>query len=475
MKYNSSNQPLVCMMTQSTCYKGTKEMKVKGVLWHSTGANNKTVKRYVQPSDNDPNREELLKIIGTNKNGNDWNHKEKQAGVNAFIGTLADGSVAAVQTMPWDFKPWGCGSGSKGSCNDGWIQFEICEDDLKNKEYFEKIYAEACEITAYLCDMFDLDPNGTVDFKGVKVPVILCHADSHDLGLGSNHSDVDHWFSKYNKSMKTVREDVSALMDIIKPEKPYYYRVRKSWDDPASQVGAYTNLDNAKAKADEMGEGYFVFNEEGVAIYPEIPTESNGHKVGDTVRLTADATYSSGANIPQWVKDSLLYVREIRRNGNIVFSTQKTGTITGVTKPENLIAVSEAAPINDPNVISVGDIVYLKPDAVFASGKSIQSWVFKSKLYARQIRDNGEIIISTQQTGAITGVVHKKYLSKQPIPTEVKVQVTATSLRLREGPGTNYKTIGALPKYTTVVIKETKNGWGKTDKGWISLQYTKKV
>ena len=55
--------------------------------------------------------------------------------MNAWIGKLADGSVAAVQTMPWDFRPWGCGSGSKGSCNSGWIQFEICEDALTDADY----------------------------------------------------------------------------------------------------------------------------------------------------------------------------------------------------------------------------------------------------------------------------------------------------------------------------------------------------
>ena len=49
MKYSKSNPPMTCMMTQSTCYKGTKKMTVKGVLWHSTGANNPTLKRYVQP------------------------------------------------------------------------------------------------------------------------------------------------------------------------------------------------------------------------------------------------------------------------------------------------------------------------------------------------------------------------------------------------------------------------------------------
>ena len=32
MKYSEKNKPMVCMMTQSTCYKGTGKMKVKGVI-----------------------------------------------------------------------------------------------------------------------------------------------------------------------------------------------------------------------------------------------------------------------------------------------------------------------------------------------------------------------------------------------------------------------------------------------------------
>ena len=35
-------------------------MQIKGVLWHSTGANNPNIKRYVQPSDNDTNKTKLL-------------------------------------------------------------------------------------------------------------------------------------------------------------------------------------------------------------------------------------------------------------------------------------------------------------------------------------------------------------------------------------------------------------------------------
>ena len=38
------------------------------------------------------------------------------------------------------------------------------------------------------------------------------NADSHKLGLGSNHGDVLHWFPKFGKNMDTVRADVAALM-----------------------------------------------------------------------------------------------------------------------------------------------------------------------------------------------------------------------------------------------------------------------
>lgn len=212
MKYNGKNKPLICMMTQSTCYKGTHKMKPLGVLWHSTGANNPTIKRYVQPDDNVKDRQTLLNKIGINQYGNDWNHIYHEAGLNAWIGKLADGTVSTVQTMPWDFAPWGCGSGVNGSCNERWVQFEICEDGLTDKTYFESVYKEACELTAYLCKMYGINPNGTVTYNGVTVPTILCHQDSYRLGLGCNHSDVYPWFNKFGKTMQNVRDDVQKLL-----------------------------------------------------------------------------------------------------------------------------------------------------------------------------------------------------------------------------------------------------------------------
>jgi hypothetical protein len=47
MKYTDQNPPMVCMMTQSTCYKGTTQGTPVGILWHDTAAGNPWLSRYV--------------------------------------------------------------------------------------------------------------------------------------------------------------------------------------------------------------------------------------------------------------------------------------------------------------------------------------------------------------------------------------------------------------------------------------------
>ena len=98
MKYSDSNAPVKCIMTNSVCYKSeTRRLAdIKGVLWHSTGANNTSLKRYVQPSEDDPNYNELIALLGKNTAGNDWNHSSREAGVHYFIGKLANGTVSTV-------------------------------------------------------------------------------------------------------------------------------------------------------------------------------------------------------------------------------------------------------------------------------------------------------------------------------------------------------------------------------------------
>lgn len=193
-----------CILTANDCYKTGKTINVKGVMVHSTGANNPTLKRYVQPLKTDGNYSSLLAMLGTNNNGNSWNKSGLSVCVHAFIGKLADGSIATAQTLPWNYRGWHAGRGSKGSANDTHIGFEICEDGLSDKTYFNKVYQEAVEVTAYLCKQFNLDP--------LADGVVICHSEGCKRGIASNHADVMHWFPKHGKSMDTFRADVKAKM-----------------------------------------------------------------------------------------------------------------------------------------------------------------------------------------------------------------------------------------------------------------------
>ena len=194
-----------CILTANDCYKAGRTITPKGVMVHSTGANNPLVARYVQPLEGQKDETQLKAEIGTNRNANDWNNPGLDVCTHAFVGKLADGGVGTVQTLPWNHRGWHAGTGtSGGSANNTHIAFEICEDDLTDQGYFRKVYQEAVELTAMLCKTYDLNP--------LADGVVICHSEGYQRGVASNHADVMHWFPKFGKSMDTFRTDVSKAM-----------------------------------------------------------------------------------------------------------------------------------------------------------------------------------------------------------------------------------------------------------------------
>lgn len=206
------------LLTKNDCYKAGRTIMPKGVMVHSTGANNPWLNRYVGPDDG---------RLGKNKNGNHWNMSGVGACVHAFIGKVKDGSVATYQTLPWTRRGWHCAKGSKGSGNDTHIGFEICEDGLKDKTYFANVYQEAVELTAYLCKEYDLNP--------LEDGVVICHCEGHKRGISSNHADVMHWFKLHGKTMDDFRADVAAELGATVSTKPY--KVRVTIDDLNIRTG----------------------------------------------------------------------------------------------------------------------------------------------------------------------------------------------------------------------------------------------
>jgi N-acetylmuramoyl-L-alanine amidase len=207
------------ILTENECFLAGKKIKPRGIMIHSTGANNPYLRRYVGPNDG---------LLGENQYGNHWNQRRpsgRQVCVHAFIGRLRSGDVATYQTLPWDHRGWHAG----GKANNTHIGVEICEDGLSDPTYFLEVYKEATELCAHLCKTYQLTEKD-----------IIGHFEGSQKKIASNHADPLHWFSRHGKSMDTFRADVRKLLAPPTPSPPpkKLYRV---------QVGAYSMKSNADA------------------------------------------------------------------------------------------------------------------------------------------------------------------------------------------------------------------------------------
>ena len=164
----------------------------------------------------------------------------------------------------------------------------------------------------------------------------------------------------------------------------------------------------------------------------------------------------------------------------------------GIVGPLTKKAIKEAVDKMDKNVIiseeeelklEVGTAVMLTKDAVFTNGKSIASWLFGKKLYIRKINGD-DITVSTVQSGAVNGIVNKKYLEKYddsliaaPGFDEYVVMITGDVVNVRAGASTKYKVNTQVKQHQLYTIIDEKDGWGrlKNGSGWICLDFAKKI
>lgn len=256
----------------------------KGILVHSTGANNNTLRRYVQPDDGS---------IGVNSNGNSMNRKDCDWSVHGFVGKDKNGKVRFVQVLPFEQKVWGCGAGARGSYNSTHIQFEICEGAASDKNYALEAYEVVVELCVFLCRKY-----------GLKASAITSHYEAHAAGYASNHGDPKSYWQQFGLSMAGLRKDVAARLEGKEAgesangghvQNEQLYRVRKSWSDQSSQKGAFAILANARTCADE-NPGYTVYDGEGKAVYTSVKNENTDGRMQYTKALqqACNTSYQAG-------------------------------------------------------------------------------------------------------------------------------------------------------------------------------------
>lgn len=136
-------------------------------------------------------------------------------------------------------------------------------------------------------------------------------------------------------------------------------------------------------------------------------------KSGDLVKITGNKYYN-GESIPNWVKNQNWYVHSVKGNRVVINKNEaKTNAIMSPIDAKYLRVVKRAPAAQKPaNELKVGDKVKMTNGApVYGRSTKYQSWVYKATLYVREISGD-RVVVSTLKTGAVTGPVHKKYLTK---------------------------------------------------------------
>lgn len=343
---------------KNLCYISAQKMVPQGIVVHSTGANNPNLKRYVDAVDE----------VGVNKYGNHWNTPMpdgRKVCVHAFIGYDKKNQIRVAEILPLNICCWGVGKGKKGSynTNPAYIQFEICEDGLKDKNYYEKVFAVAAEYCAQLCRTYN-----------ISVEKIVGHCEAYRMGYGSNHGDPEHWMNNFGETMNDFRKKVANILNETKIELTLH-------------------------------KACYVF------------------KKGDLVSIKQGATYYNGIEVPAWVLRQKWFVKEDSESARVVIDKNENETIS-ICSPihKNYLCLVQAATKTN-EIIDVNDFI-------------------------------------------------KPYL----------IKVTAKSLNIRKGAGTNYAIEGVINDFGVYTIVEECNGvgasrWGKLKSGigWISLDYVKKL
>ena len=226
-----------------------------------------------------------------------WNAPDLEVAVHAVL--QPDGTV--YQCLPWNFRGWHAGGGA----NDTHVGVEMtepacirytsgaaftCSDLNAARAHCRGTWNAAVELFAMLCRTYGLDP----------MTAILSHAEGAAKGIASNHGDPEHLWRGLGMelSMDGFRR---AVRDKLRP----LYRVRTSWDDAKSQVGAYSTEDAAVRACPR---GYGVYDAAGNEVYRNQKTTAERDRI---LAALGDRFIYSFSDLPDWAKPEMRQILDL--------------------------------------------------------------------------------------------------------------------------------------------------------------------
>lgn len=263
------------ILINNNCYKaGGKMIEIRGVLWHSTATPGATPESFVKS----------------------WN-TGRPGGRQVCVHSFSD-DTKVIQTLPYNMRCWGCGSGNKGSGNNYYIQNEICEPSgiyFDNGWQYKIKAGKEKEVKQYIINAVDVLVEWTVNrllelgIKEVNKKTVTSHYEAHAMGIACNHSDPSGLLSLVGLTMDDVRNKCDKLMK--------------------ERIGSN---DINKDIIDKVNDD--IINK----------VDDNNIKVGDTVIFKDEAIQWNGKTIPSTYKSKEYTVKEIADSGRTVLTINNT-------------------------------------------------------------------------------------------------------------------------------------------------------
>lgn len=194
-------------------------------------------------------------------NCNYFHTGSRKASAHLFVDENSIWQSVRLKDTAWSI---GCKQGYKTNArNANSISVEMCTSG--NYIVSEATQLNAAYVMAYLCKLVGISADQVDNY-------VLRHYDA----VKSNKSCPAQFisdpgqFARFKTWIKNIL-NTGSHMPASSPAStasPVLYRVRKSWADAKSQIGAYNHLEYAK---EACKEGYSVYDNNGNAVY------SNGH------------------------------------------------------------------------------------------------------------------------------------------------------------------------------------------------------
>lgn len=203
------------------------------------------------------------------------------------------------------------------------VSIENCHPDSTGK-LNSKTYGSLVELCVYLCKKYKLNENDLIRHYDVTGKV--CPKGFVPKNKGGSDDNNNTTWKKFKSDVKAALNTSAVSSSSVKK----LYRIRKSWSDAKSQIGAYSSLDNAKKACTA---GYIVYDWNGKPVYSKSAAELNK---GDKVKVKTGAKDYSGGGLASFVYKNTYTVLEISGNRVVIGIN---GAVTAAVHKSNIIKV----------------------------------------------------------------------------------------------------------------------------------------